>query len=73
MPSVFNNEHKSTVGADSVFYGKMDSSGNLPGPKFKESENSGNLSRDYGNQWTQVIRTNQVLKKTTGKNNLLRK
>lgn len=65
MPNkVFNNEGPSNIKPESVFYGKMDSSGVRPGPSFKTGEGMKNPTIDYGNSWSQKIKTSQVVTKT---------
>lgn len=63
MPNkIFNNEHPSNIKPESVFYGKMNGSGSIPGPKFTSGLVK-NKNIDYGNQWTQNISSSNT---TTG-------
>lgn len=51
---VFNNEHKSNIGLETAFYGKMTSAGTTPMPKFTTGVIA-NQHIDYGNTYTQKI------------------
>ena len=69
---VFNNEHPSNIKPESVFYGKMTSSGTTPMPKFTTGAFR-NQFIDYGNQYTQVIRGSNTTKASTSKSGLMNK
>lgn len=57
---IFNNERPSSIRPESVFYGKMTSDKSIPTPKFTDGEIR-NPSIDYGNKWSQNIRSSQVV------------
>lgn len=56
---VFNNERPANVNLDMTFYGRMGSSGVVPGPNFTTGETQ-NPTKDYGNSWSQKIRSGMV-------------
>ena len=73
MPNkIFNNEHKSNIKPESMFYGKMNSSGILPGPKFTTGLVK-NQNIDYGNQWTQKISDSNTTVGGTRKSGIMNK
>ena len=69
---VFNNEHPSNIKPESVFYGKMTSSGTTPMPKFTTGTIR-NENIDYGNQWTQKISSANTTTASTKKTGIMNK